>query len=65
MTLTAQTVEKLRGIVNASCADAKTNIPGATVVVVDKDGNDLFVRHQLERLELQEASFVGRERVVN
>ena len=43
MTLTAQTVEKLRGIVNASCADAKTNIPGATVVVVDKDGNDLFV----------------------
>ena len=43
MTLTAQTVDKLRGIVNASCADAKTNIPGATVVVVDKDGNDLFV----------------------
>ena len=43
MPLTAQTVSKLRGIVDASCADAKTNIPGATVVVIDKNGEDLFV----------------------
>lgn len=43
MPLTAQTVAKLRDIVDASCANEKANIPGATVVVVDKNGNDLFV----------------------
>lgn len=42
MPLTAETVAKLRGIVDASCADVKTGIPGTTVVVVDKNGNDLF-----------------------
>ncbi|KAH9997687.1 beta-lactamase/transpeptidase-like protein [Xylariaceae sp. FL0662B] len=42
MPFTAQTASKLRGIVDASCADAKTNLPGTSVVVVDKNGNELF-----------------------
>ncbi|KAI1492587.1 beta-lactamase/transpeptidase-like protein [Biscogniauxia mediterranea] len=42
MPLTAQSVTKLRDIVDASCENGKTGIPGATVVVVDKNGNDLF-----------------------
>lgn len=44
MSFTAETVAKLRGIVDASCtgADDNTSIPGTTVVVVDKNGNDLF-----------------------
>ncbi|KAI1085164.1 beta-lactamase family protein [Whalleya microplaca] len=42
MPLPAQTVAKLRGIVDASCTDEKTSIPGTTVVVVDKNGNNLF-----------------------
>ncbi|EMR68549.1 putative beta-lactamase family protein [Eutypa lata UCREL1] len=44
MSFTAETVAKLRGIVDTSCtgADDNTSIPGTTVVVVDKNGNDLF-----------------------
>ncbi|KAF7561486.1 hypothetical protein G7046_g2664 [Stylonectria norvegica] len=42
MSLNAKTLENLRGIVDNSCADPKTGIPGATVVVIGKDGKDLF-----------------------
>ena len=42
MPLSAQTISSLRGIVDAACADPTTDIPGATVVVVDKSGNELF-----------------------
>lgn len=42
MPLSAETVSNLRGIVDAACADPTTDIPGATVVVVDKSGNELF-----------------------
>ena len=43
MSLTAQATENLRTLVDSSCADPKTDIPGVTVAVVGKDGNDLFV----------------------
>lgn len=43
MSLTAQATEKLRKLVESACADPKTDIPGLTVAVVGKDGNDLFV----------------------
>jgi CubicO group peptidase (beta-lactamase class C family) len=49
MPLTTETVSKLRGIVDTSCADEKTGIPGATVVVVGKDGNDLFAHSSGKR----------------
>ncbi|KAI0596556.1 beta-lactamase/transpeptidase-like protein [Biscogniauxia sp. FL1348] len=42
MPLTKQTVTKLRDMINSSCIDGKTGIPGVTVVVVDKNGNDIF-----------------------
>lgn len=42
MPLNEETLANLRGIVDAACADPTTDIPGATVVVVDKNGNDLF-----------------------
>ena len=42
MPLSTETVDNIRSLVNAACADQKTGIPGATVVVVDKNGNDLF-----------------------
>ncbi|KAJ2904425.1 beta-lactamase/transpeptidase-like protein [Zalerion maritima] len=42
MPLTQQTLDKLRGIVDAACADRHYGIPGTTVVVVDSDGNELF-----------------------
>lgn len=41
MTLGPEVVSKLRGIVDNACADPKIGIPGATVVVVDKNG-ELF-----------------------
>ena len=44
MPLTEQTLDKLRNIVDASCADQKSDIPGTTVVVVGRDGEELFVR---------------------
>lgn len=42
MSLSAQSVDALRNLVDSSCADPKTNIPGATVVVIGKDGKELF-----------------------
>ncbi|KAL4998441.1 beta-lactamase/transpeptidase-like protein [Aspergillus recurvatus] len=42
MPFTEQTVSALRSIVDTACSDPKTTIPGATVVVVDKDGQELF-----------------------
>lgn len=41
MTLGPEVVSKLRGIVDNACTDPKTGIPGATVVVVNKNG-ELF-----------------------
>lgn len=49
MPFTIETITKLRGIVDASCADEKKGIPGATVVVVGKDGNDLFAHSSGKR----------------
>jgi hypothetical protein len=42
MPLDTQTISCLRSTVNAACADPKTNIPGATVVVVGKYKEELF-----------------------
>lgn len=42
MSLSAESLNRLRDIVDSSCADQKTGIPGVTVVVVGKDGNELF-----------------------
>lgn len=42
MSLPAANITALRGIVDAACADITTDIPGATVAVVDKNGNTLF-----------------------
>lgn len=49
MPLTIETVAKLRGIVDTSCADENGGIPGATVVVVGKDGNELFAHSSGKR----------------
>ncbi|KAJ8111000.1 hypothetical protein ONZ43_g5731 [Nemania bipapillata] len=49
MPLTVETVTKLRGIVDTSCVDQEKGIPGATVVVVGKDGNDLFAHSSGKR----------------
>lgn len=40
--LSTETVDALRGVVDGACADGKSGIPGATVVVVDRDGKELF-----------------------
>ena len=42
MQLKAQDSSHLREIVDNACIDQKYGIPGATVVVVGKDGNELF-----------------------
>lgn len=42
MPLDARTTSHLRDILENSCKDEKAGIPGATVVVVDRDGNELF-----------------------
>ncbi|KKK20812.1 hypothetical protein P175DRAFT_0510951 [Aspergillus ochraceoroseus IBT 24754] len=42
MPLDAKTLTTLENIVNAACEDQAAGIPGATVVVVGKDGKDLF-----------------------
>lgn len=42
MFLDQNTVERLRGLVDDACADQEKGIPGATVVVVGKDGKELF-----------------------
>lgn len=40
--LTEQTLNTLRSTVDAACYDHSKGIPGATVVVVGKDGEELF-----------------------
>lgn len=42
MPFTSSTTKRLRDIVNGACADPNTGIPGATVVIVGKDGEELF-----------------------
>jgi len=42
MPLDSQTLSNLRSTVDAACEDTKTSIPGATVVVIGKDGKELF-----------------------
>jgi CubicO group peptidase (beta-lactamase class C family) len=42
MPLDSQTLSHLRSTVDAACSDPKTSIPGATVVVIGKDGKELF-----------------------
>ncbi|KAJ5198916.1 Beta-lactamase-related protein [Penicillium cf. griseofulvum] len=42
MSLTAEVHSLLCNIVDKACEDQQSGIPGATVVVVDKDGNELF-----------------------
>ncbi|KAJ4396077.1 hypothetical protein N0V93_000294 [Gnomoniopsis smithogilvyi] len=42
MPLNQQTVDTLRATVEAACFDHRIGLPGATVVVVGKDGNELF-----------------------
>ncbi|QYT03301.1 Beta-lactamase class C [Trichoderma simmonsii] len=42
MPLSAQTLSKLQDTVNKACSDPKNDIPGATVVVIDKNGEELF-----------------------
>lgn len=42
MSLDAQVTSHLRDIIDTACGDQKSGIPGATVVVVGKDGNELF-----------------------
>lgn len=37
-----QTIDTLRSTVEAACFDHRTGLPGATVVVVGKDGKELF-----------------------
>ncbi|KAH6896636.1 beta-lactamase/transpeptidase-like protein [Thelonectria olida] len=42
MPFSVQVVSQLRATVDAACSDPRTGIPGSTVVVVGKDGNELF-----------------------
>jgi CubicO group peptidase (beta-lactamase class C family) len=42
MPLDAQVTSHLRDIIDKACEDQKHGIPGTTVVVVGKDGNELF-----------------------
>ncbi|KAJ6109266.1 hypothetical protein N7486_001500 [Penicillium sp. IBT 16267x] len=42
MSLDAQVTSHLRDIIDKACEDQKSGIPGTTVVVVGKDGNELF-----------------------
>lgn len=42
MPLDSQTLSNLRSTLDAACEDTKTSIPGATVVVIGKDGKELF-----------------------
>ncbi|POR34418.1 Acyltransferase LovD [Tolypocladium paradoxum] len=42
MALDAQTVDNIRHIVDDACVNRRTGLPGATVVVVGRDGNELF-----------------------
>ncbi|MBE3046825.1 beta-lactamase family protein [Candidatus Bathyarchaeota archaeon] len=49
MPLSAQTLSNLRNLVDKSCADRNTDIPGVTVAVVDKNGEDLFAHSSGKR----------------
>jgi CubicO group peptidase (beta-lactamase class C family) len=40
--LSAATVKSLQQVTDESCADRENGIPGVNVVVVDKDGEELF-----------------------
>ncbi|KAF2188892.1 beta-lactamase/transpeptidase-like protein [Zopfia rhizophila CBS 207.26] len=42
MALSAETKQKLQRTVEAACRDQNSDIPGASVVIVAKDGNELF-----------------------
>lgn len=42
MTLKPQTLDSIRHIVDDACADRQSGLPGATVVVVGRDGHELF-----------------------
>ncbi|KAJ5165282.1 Beta-lactamase-like protein [Penicillium coprophilum] len=42
MTLNEQAHSRLCGIIDKACEDQRSGIPGTTVVVVGKDGNELF-----------------------
>lgn len=42
MPFSNQTLSKLQDTVNKACSDSKNDIPGATVVVIDKNGEELF-----------------------
>lgn len=42
MPFSQQTIDTLRSTVEAACSDQRTGLPGATVVVVGKDGKELF-----------------------
>ncbi|CAN8105690.1 unnamed protein product [Discula destructiva] len=42
MTFSQDTVKTLRATVDAACSNQQTGLPGATVVVVGKDGKELF-----------------------
>ena len=44
MSLSAEATKKLEQTVDAACADPKTDIPGVSIVVVGKDGKELFAR---------------------
>lgn len=42
MLFNTQVLSQLHEAVNAACSDQKMGISGATVVVIGKDGNELF-----------------------
>jgi CubicO group peptidase (beta-lactamase class C family) len=42
MSLSSEVIQNLKKSVDAACADPKTSIPGTSVVVVGKDGKELF-----------------------
>lgn len=42
MALRPEAIDKLQGLVEASCKNEKVDLPGVAVVIVDKQGNELF-----------------------
>jgi hypothetical protein len=42
--ISTQTVDKLKQTVQNACKDQEKGIPGVTVVVVNKDGKELFAQ---------------------
>lgn len=49
MPLDAKATSHLRDIVNKACEDQTSGIPGTTVVVVDRDGEELFAHSAGQR----------------